>query len=267
MRWHDTKALLLGIGAVFLLMLPVITACGGQEPVPTSSPSAPTERATPTPRPRGLEGESMVGEVGVEIFTPHFVNSSPRHGQFFRQAPEEIVINFNFTLHEKSAIKATKEVTPLSIGDTSFDSKHLAMRARLGAERGDGFYLVEYTACWPDGSCHNGNFGFHVDSDLEGYTDLTGQSEVRVNMQEITFQPTNIVVSRGTKVIWENLDGVTHFVNSDPHPSHNVLPGLNSLDLGQGTTYSFTFDEPGEWSYHCSAHFPQGMVGRIIVQP
>ena len=72
-------------------------------------------------------------------------------------------------------------------------------------------------------------------------------------------------MSKGTKVVWTNGDGVAHFVNTDPHPSHNVLADLNSLDLAQGQSYSFTFTEVGEWGYHCSAHY-LSMVGRVIVQ-
>ncbi|MBM3947272.1 MAG: plastocyanin, partial [SAR202 cluster bacterium] len=72
--------------------------------------------------------------------------------------------------------------------------------------------------------------------------------------------------SQGTKVVWTNNEAVPHFVNTDPHPSHNNLPGLNSLDLREGQSYTFTFVQAGEWAYHCSAHYPQGMVGSVLVR-
>ena len=45
-----------------------------------------------------------------------------------------------------------------------------------------------------------------------------------------------------------------------------LLPDLNSLDIGQGKSYSYTFGRAGEWAYHCSAHYPQGMVGSVLVR-
>jgi plastocyanin len=95
---------------------------------------------------------------------------------------------------------------------------------------------------------------------------MTGKSEVMVDMKDLKFQPARIVVSRGTKVTWVNKEATIHFVNTDPHPSHNNLPGLNSLDVKEGQAYSYAFNQAGEWAYHCSAHFPQGMVGSVIVR-
>jgi len=97
------------------------------------------------------------------------------------------------------------------------------------------------------------------------HSDMTGKSEVRVSMNSLRFDPSHLVVSKGTKVVWANQESSPHFVNSDPHPSHNVLPQLNSLTINIDQEYSYTFTETGEWGYHCSAHYPEGMVGRIIV--
>jgi hypothetical protein len=36
------------------------------------------------------------------------------------------------------------------------------MSTDLPADAGAGLYLVKYTACWPDGSCHDGQFAFAV---------------------------------------------------------------------------------------------------------
>ena len=73
-----------------------------------------------------------------------------------------------------------------------------------------------------------------------------------------------IVVDRGTTVTWINQDGVEHFVNSDPHPSHNAVLDLNSKPLNEGDSYSFTFESAGEYGYHCSAH--TNMTGKIVVR-
>ncbi|MSQ26164.1 MAG: hypothetical protein EXR49_07885 [Dehalococcoidia bacterium] len=57
-----------------------------------------------------------------------------------------------------------------------------------------------------------------------------------------------------------------HFVNTDPHPTHNGLPQLNSTALKKGESYAFTFSSPGIFPYHCSAHVPEGMTGQVLVQ-
>jgi plastocyanin len=81
----------------------------------------------------------------------------------------------------------------------------------------------------------------------------------------VRFNPAQVMVSKGTKVTWVNDDPYTHFVNSDPHPSHNARPALNTLELEKGDTFSFTFDKVGEIAYHCSAHVPEGMTARVLV--
>ena len=127
--------------------------------------------------------------------------------------------------------------------------------------------MVNYKACWPDRSCHDGRFGFRVDGSVKPtYLDMTGRPEVAVSMRDTAFSPTKLVVSLGTKVTWTNNDAVLHFVNTDPHPVHNYLSTLNSTELEPGETYSYTFTEQGEWPYHCSLHFPQNMVAAVIVQ-
>ena len=74
----------------------------------------------------------------------------------------------------------------------------------------------------------------------------------------------DVVVSKGTQVKWVNRDAVGHFVNTDPHPTHNHTVALNSSAIEQGESYSFTFDQAGEYPYHCSAH--TNMTGRVLVR-
>ena len=104
------------------------------------------------------------------------------------------------------------------------------------------------------------------DTSNSTYVNMTSQSQVTIRMKEIKFTPALVRVSPGTRVTWMNDDPIGHFVNSDPHPSHNAFPNLNSFEIGKGASYSFTFNQPGEWAYHCSAHFPANMFGRVIVQ-
>lgn len=157
-----------------------------------------------------------------------------------------------------------KEEAEAEVGTIALGERKLSLRAPL-LEGGDGVYTVDYSACWPDASCHEGSFTFVV-SAAEGssYLDLRGQPEVTIRMNQVQFQPGGILISPGTTVTWINDDPVAHFVNSEPHPSHNVHPALNSLELGQGDRYTFTFEGEGLYAYHCSAHYPS-MVAVILV--
>ena len=212
------------------------------------------------------DGDAMM-ELPEQRFAAHFVDSAPAHGDAFTVVPEKVLINTDFTLNEISSITVQVDGEPIAAGPTTLGQRKLSMAAALPSDAGDGLYVVAYTACWPDQSCHEGQFAFTVDSEKgSAYLDMTGQAEVAVSMKDLRFGPAAIVVSKGTKVTWKNDDAAVHFVNSDPHPSHNFLDSLNSLELNQSDSFSYTFDEAGEWPYHCSLHVPDGMVGRVVVQ-
>ena len=218
-----------------------------------------TKEATTPPSPSSLPAQQ---------FTAHYVDSAPVHGKTFALVPDKMLINFDFSLAEPSTVAVTKYSKVLQMGVPTISGPNsLHLSSTLPRDAGDGLYVVNYEACWPDKSCHSGQFAFTVDSKAKStYIDMTGKREVLVEMKELKFQPARITVSKGTKVTWINRESPIHFVNTDPHPSHNNLPGFNSLDLKDGQTYSYTFNQVGEWAYHCSAHFPQGMVGSVIVQ-
>lgn len=245
-----------------VLLLMAAVACGTDEQSSTPEPVVAGEEAPG-------EGEGVApAKLPDQLFAAHYVDSYPNHGDVFAQVPARAHIDFNFTLHEASSITVTRDGAPVEVGTLNLGLRNLSMWVALSGGAGDGLYLVKYSACWPDRSCHQGQFAFTVDAKTSAsYLDLTGKQEVPIDMRDIKFEPAAVVVSPGTRITWRNRDPVTHFVNTDPHPSHNVVPELNSLDLGQGQSYSFTFNQPGEWGYHCSAHFPSGMTARVIVQP
>ena len=249
---------------------PAATSPGNATPQLAPTVESMMDKGTPTPdamMPKATTSpEAMMGKLPDQITTPHLLDSAPKHGDKFAQAPTQILINFDFTLHEDSAITVTREGAPVTTGKTTLGEKKLSLTATLPGDAGDGLYVVKYKACWPDRSCHDGQFAFTVDAKMKSsYLDLTGQSEVTVRLKGIKFEPERIIVSRGTKVTWINDDPVVHFVNSDPHPSHNVVATLNSLEIKKGDSFNYTFDQSGEWAIHCSAHVPENMLGRVIV--
>jgi plastocyanin len=81
------------------------------------------------------------------------------------------------------------------------------------------------------------------------------------------FNPKEIKITKGTKVIFTNNDTAQHWPASGPHPAHTLYPGFDALKgLAQGETYTFTFDKVGEWPYH--DHLNPSVTGKIkVVEP
>ena len=79
-----------------------------------------------------------------------------------------------------------------------------------------------------------------------------------VMIQNYAFSPANITVKVGTKVTWMNMDSVAHTVTETDGQN-----GPDSGDISNNTYYSFTFDKPGVYHYHCKIH-PE-MTGTVTV--
>lgn len=196
----------------------------------------------------------------------HYESNTPTHGAVLAGPPVNVVIDFNFDLAPPSTISIKMGGKEYGVGDIVIDESKLAMRKNFDTDAPDGLYDVTYDACWPDGSCHDGKFQFAVDRSLVGeFTDLRGKSEVMVRMENVAFDPKNIIVSPGTKVTWIQGDSVEHFVNTDSHPAHSYYPPQNSRGLGLGDTFPLIFEKAGIYPYHCSAHAGT-MTATILVK-
>ena len=79
------------------------------------------------------------------------------------------------------------------------------------------------------------------------------------------FTPSTITVEAGTTVTFTNNSSKSMWVASSVHPSHKDLPGFDQLKgSGNGTSYSYTFEKLGQWSYH--NHLSPGYKGTVIVK-
>ena len=88
---------------------------------------------------------------------------------------------------------------------------------------------------------------------------------VNVTSSPNAFVPQNITITAGDTVTWTF--GGTHDVTSADSPPSFTGSGT----LGNGATYSVTFNTPGTFIYYCSLHavpsdYPNEQTGRIIVQ-
>lgn len=82
------------------------------------------------------------------------------------------------------------------------------------------------------------------------------QDEAQIEIQDFQFSPATLEVTVGTTVTWTNAGDAPHTVTSDDDV-------FDSGELGNGDTFSFTFDEAGEFAYHCDIH--KKMKAKIVV--
>ena len=84
----------------------------------------------------------------------------------------------------------------------------------------------------------------------------TGQT-YNVAIQNFAFSPASMTIHAGDTVVWTNMDSTAHTVTSDSGSE------LASQSIGNGQTYSHTFNTAGTYTYHCSIH--PSMHGTITV--
>jgi plastocyanin len=70
------------------------------------------------------------------------------------------------------------------------------------------------------------------------------------------YNPNPLTISAGTTVTWTNQDSITHTATSDT--------GVFGGTLAPSAQFSFTFQNKGTFTYHCTIH--PNMVGTITVQ-
>lgn len=90
-------------------------------------------------------------------------------------------------------------------------------------------------------------------SDTEAVTTET------VAIRDFAYTPATITVKKGSTVTWTNNDAMQH----DVMPDAESDDFMGSKLLSKGESYSFTFDTPGTYTYHCSPH--TYMKGTVIV--
>ncbi|XVV06004.1 cupredoxin domain-containing protein [Actinosynnema sp. CA-248983] len=97
-------------------------------------------------------------------------------------------------------------------------------------------------------------------------------SSGKVVTKLLTFDPEKITVKAGTTVTWQVSDSIGHTVTTgtftlggDGLRSEERPDGKIDKKLAKGQDVSFTFDQPGTYTYFCSIH--KGMNGEVEVTP
>ena len=92
---------------------------------------------------------------------------------------------------------------------------------------------------------------------------MDGGETVTIDIANFAYEPAEIVIAAGTEVVFTNGDSAPHTVTAgtdeDPMPE-----AFDSGLLEQGDSFSFVFEEPGEFAYFCDRHPP--MTGMVVVE-
>lgn len=126
---------------------------------------------------------------------------------------------------------------------------------------GGGFYFVYQS--------FNSNLDTTVNNSDSTPNDLGAEisfESAQVSITKDAFEPATIKIKKGTQVTWTNKDSLSHQVASGPHPTHTNLDGFDSLEgLKLDDSYSFIFDESGEFRYHDHLN-PSRLKGVVVVE-
>jgi plastocyanin len=103
-----------------------------------------------------------------------------------------------------------------------------------------------------------------------GRDEASALSANAVTMQLIAFKPETLTVAPGATVTWTQSDPGVHTVTSGAVEQGgggvSTVPDgrFDSGELATGETFTFTFDQPGTYSYFCAVH-PATMRGEVRV--
>jgi len=88
--------------------------------------------------------------------------------------------------------------------------------------------------------------------------------EANVTVTSKGFEPENITIKAGQRVVWTNKSGEQVTVNSDLHPTHLLWPFLNLGNFDDGSSVSVVFEKPGVYTYH--NHLNPSQTGIVTVE-
>jgi plastocyanin len=78
-----------------------------------------------------------------------------------------------------------------------------------------------------------------------------------ITIDNFTFSPPRLAVSKGTEVTWANQDDI-------PHTIVLTTIGVRSKAIDTDKTFTYRFDKAGTFAYVCGLH-PQ-MHGQVVVK-
>lgn len=141
----------------------------------------------------------------------------------------------------------------------TFDKGALGMVMISGAEQPEIFEEVTPSAGADNGGSGDAQEGDVVVTIVAGAGDvqpLEAPDEFADTEEPVDYSVNVLEVQVGTTVTWTNEDAMLHTVTA-------VDGSFDSGYFGEGESWSYTFDEVGEWEYSCLPH--PWMRARIVV--
>ncbi len=87
-----------------------------------------------------------------------------------------------------------------------------------------------------------------------------------VFMRSIAFDPAEITIGVGESVTWTNMDLLPHTATSGDPGDGDRGSVFRSALLGQGQTFTHSFNEAGEFVYYCEVHPVMMRNAKVVVQ-
>ena len=82
----------------------------------------------------------------------------------------------------------------------------------------------------------------------------TTPATLPIDISKFAFEPMEVTVAPGTKIIWTNKDETPHTVTSQDRT-------FTSKAMDTDDTYEYTFNREGNFDYYCTVHpFMSGIV-------
>jgi len=248
--------------AMLLLVVAAASACAGDAPSSTSdeSPAATNSRGSSN-APANASTNSPAKRIdpkrgGFEIGLGEWAITS--EARAVRPGPVTFVIHNRGTVPHGFEIELEGESSGHGSGDlfkAETDLLQPGESTRMRVTLSPGVHKIE---CLVDG---------HDDMGMEDLLDVRADAPLvkskesrdpgRVAIADFAFAPEVSEVTSGTEVTWHNEDPAEHTVTA-------VDGDFESNNLAQGESFSFTFDEPGTYTYRCVIH-PE-MEGAVNVR-
>lgn len=90
-------------------------------------------------------------------------------------------------------------------------------------------------------------------------------TSLEIVVSDTSVTPKDSKVKKGSVVTFVNKGTKTHWIASDPHPTHTDYSGFDpQRGIAPGQSWSFTFDKVGLWKFH--DHLQPTLRGSIIVE-
>lgn len=259
------------------------------QPTPENAPTATPRPATPTPRPAPSEDRVGFPENYEKDYQLLFVFDRPDNRQVrvicgneiaAARQPDEPFAYGSVLVMITYRAKLGADGQPMLDADGHYIRE--AVTGIFVQRKEPGFgeaYLEdrsgewEYVAYRPNGDtlippgntnncarCHltqageNVDFTFRMDYYHEGEAALAVPTSApdQVSIFIYAFMPNTLTVRAGTTITWINDDEAEHTVVADDTSFESEV--LKTINIKPGDSFSFTFDQPGTYTYVCSIH-------------